>query len=73
MKGENEGGDDSALELGSRRGSRKGSRGPGVSVMVGGNTLLQRTGIGTGALAGCERAILEIVGFDGAVGGGWEK
>lgn len=54
----------------------KAPEGPGVGVMAGGNGLLQRTGIGTDALAGRERAILKIMGIDGApghLGGGWEK
>lgn len=41
--------------------------------MAVGNTLLQRTGIGTDALAGLKKAILRIIGIDGGLGGEWEK
>lgn len=41
--------------------------------MAVGNTLLHRTGIGTDALSGREKAILRVIGIDGAVGGEWEK
>lgn len=46
----------------------KAPEGPRVGVMAGGNAVLQRTGIGTDALAGRERAILKIIGIDGAHG-----
>lgn len=41
--------------------------------MAVGNTLLHRTGNGTDALSGREKAILRVIGIDGAVGGEWEK
>jgi len=62
----------------SSSGSEKVPGDPGASIIMAvGEALIQSSGIGTDALVGQERAILGIIGFDGALerrmGGGGGK